>query len=136
MDKLNISREKELADLDFTEFNQLKYSVYVLDFNWNYIFVNDFVKQNLGTKGESLQGKNMWKTFTELAEDFSFLQLKQDAEKGKEVNFITTSPLTSQRLHVKGYSLKDCYFFYSSILPNKDELMNELRSSMMKTKLQ
>ena len=134
MQKLDISREKGLAELDLESFNKLRFGVYVIDFDWNYIFVNDFVRTNLGEQASDLKGKNMWKTFTALAEDFAFVQLKHDAEKGKVVDFITTSPITRQRMNIRGYSIKDCYLFYSSILPNKDELMNELRDSMLKTK--
>lgn len=130
MDKLHIPRDISYTELDLGEFNKLKYGIYLIDFNWNYIFVNDFVRANLGERGQGLAGKNMWATFTELAEDFTFTQLKQDAEKGLPVNFITTSPITRQRVSVKGYSLKDCYLFYSSILPQKEDLLNELRNSM------
>ncbi len=134
MEKLVISREKSFDELDLENFNKMKFSVYLIDFKWHYLFVNDFVKQTLGERGKDLDGKNLWDTFAELAEDLSFMQMKTDMETGKAVNFITTSPVTGQRLKVNGYSLKDCYLFYTSILPKKDELLNELRTAMAKPK--
>jgi hypothetical protein len=103
-----------------------------LDRNWNYLYVNDYVQRNLGKRGESLIGKNMWDNFSELSQDTSFMKLKADTEKGLAVNITTTSPLSGQRLNIIGHPLKDCYFFCASQLPKKDELMNELRSVMDK----
>ena len=130
--KFNTSRFGQFSDLTLEHFNSLKFSVYVLDFNWNYLFVNDFVKQNLVEKAEDLVGKNMWAEFPELAVDPSFILLKKNTEKGLDTNIVTTSPINSQRLNIVGKPLKDCYFFFSTILPNKDELINELRGQLEK----
>jgi hypothetical protein len=132
MDKLTVAPTMSFSELVLEEYNTLRYSIYVLDFDWNYLFVNQFVLDNLKKTKEDLLGKNMWTTFTELNEDPYFVQMKIDVEKGKPINFVSNSPLTNQRLNVVGTRLKDCYFFYSSILPKKDELMNELRQSMQK----
>jgi hypothetical protein len=128
--KLNISPHTSFAELKLEEFNALKFGVYFIDHSWNYLFVNDYVTNNLGSKGKSLIGKNMWDQFRELAQDPVFMRLKLDTEKGLSVNSTTTSPINGQRLNIVGYPLKDCYFFYASELPKKDELMNELRSAM------
>jgi hypothetical protein len=128
--KLNISPTTSFAELNLGEFNSLKFSVYFMDHSWNYLFVNDHVKNNLGNKGNALIGKNMWEAFRELAQDPVFMRLKLDTEKGLHVNCTTTSPINGQRLNIVGYPLKDCYFFYASELPKKDELMSELRSAM------
>lgn len=130
--KLQISQDSFFSELDLAELDEAKFSVYVLDHQWNYLFVNQHVKSNLGERGQDMVGKNMWQYFSELSADFVFQKMKQETENGLSVNFTTTSPINGQRLNIVGYPLKDCYFFYASQLPRKDELLNELRSTLEK----
>jgi hypothetical protein len=132
MQKLNVPAETCFSELNLQDFNSLKFGVYFLDHHWNYLYVNEFVQRNLGKRGESLIGKNMWDNFTELAQDTSFMKMRLETERGLPVNFTTTSPINGQRLNIIGHPLKDCYFFCASQLPKKDELMNELRNVMEK----
>ncbi len=69
MNKLNIPRDSKFSELSLEKFNVEKFSVHVLDFNWNYLFINEFVKQNLSLGKRSLVGKNMWEEFKVLAMD-------------------------------------------------------------------
>ena len=133
MNHLDISKYSYFSELPLEEFNNYKFSVYVIDKNWNYLSVNNFVKKNLGQRAEDIIGKNMWQEFKELAIDPSFLLLKKNTEKGLNTNLITTSPINSQRLNIIGYPLKDCYFFSSSILPKKEDLIDELRHELRNT---
>jgi hypothetical protein len=133
MDKLNIPTLKEYSQLPLNEFDLLRYSIYVLDKEWNYRFVNRFAKENLGPKGLDLIEKNMWVEFPELAVDVAFNKLKANAESGISSNLVTTSPVTGQRLNIIGHSLNDCFLFFSTILPNKADLLNELRHEMSRT---
>lgn len=134
MHKLFIPGETRFAEVNTEQFNGLKYATYILDFDWNYLFVNDYVSKNLGARGRDLVGKNMWSAFTELAKEPAFMRMKTDIEKGIPVNFNTNSPLTGQRLNIVGYPLKDCFFFYASQLPKKEDLMHELRMELEKEK--
>lgn len=133
MNKFNFSNYSSFSDLPLKDFDTLKFSVYVLDFNWNYLFINDFVKRNLGSKADNLVGKNMWQEFEELAIDPAFAMMKKNAEKGLKINIVTTSPINSQRLNIIGHKLEDCWLFSASILPDKDELLDELRSVLKNT---
>jgi hypothetical protein len=128
--KLNIPEDSLFADLDLEKFNSLKFAVYLIDHDWNYLFVNDFVKNNLGGRADSLSGKNMWDYFPELANAGDFVKLKQNMEAGIHVNITTTSPINGHRLNIVGYPIRDCYFFYASQLPQKENLLNELRTAM------
>lgn len=134
MHKFPITEYKKFSELPFERFNTLKFSIYILDFNWNYLFVNDFVKKNLGERAVDLVGKNMWEQFKELATDASFNLLKKNTERGIVSNIIVNSPVTGQRLNIAGYPLDDCYYFSSSILPDKDNLIDELRNELEKRK--
>jgi hypothetical protein len=134
MHKFPITEYRKFSDLPLDKLNVLKFSVYILDFNWNYLFVNDFVKENLGERGQDLTGKNMWEQFQELATHPSFQTLKRNSEKGVVSNLIAISPINRKRLNITGYPLEDCYYFSSSILPDKDDLIDELRNELSKRK--
>lgn len=134
MHKFPITDYKKLEELPLDKFNTFRFSVYIVDFNWNYVFVNDFAKKNLGERAEGLEGKNMWAEFTEFATDPSFLLLKSNSERGIASNMIITSPVNGKRLNITGYRLMDCYYFSASVLPNKDDLIEELRNELNKRK--
>jgi hypothetical protein len=132
MHKFPITGYKKYNDLPFDQLNDLKFSVYLIDFNWNYLFINDFVKKNLGSRANNLIGKNMWTEFKELASNSAFNTLRQNMEKRVVTNITTTSPINHQRLSIVGYPLEDCFYFSSSILPDKEDLINELRNELPK----
>ena len=134
MNRFPINNYFRFSELPFEQLNTFKFSVYLLDFDWNYLFVNEFARTNLGTRGESLVGKNMWQMFPELVGDTAFVQLKKNMESGIVTLLETTSPINSQRLKITGYKLEDSYYFTASVLPNKIDLMQELRDELSKTK--
>ena len=134
MHKFPITEYNKFAELPLEKLNTLTFSIYLIDFDWNYLFVNDFSKKNLGTRGEDLIGKNIWTEFPELAADSSFNELRKKLEKKVVANLITISPINSQRLNIVGYPLEDCYYFSASILPDKGDLMQELRNELNKKK--
>ena len=130
MQKLLFPKSTCFKDLPLEKFQAVRYSVYVIDWDWKYLFVNKFATQNLGTKGIGLEGKNIWKNFPELETDLNFQTLRANSEKGLDTNILTISPLTSQRIHITGQRLQDCYLFTSSITPNKEELLEELKNAL------
>jgi hypothetical protein len=132
MHKFQITSYKKCSELPLDQFQKLKFLVYIIDFNWNYLFVNDAVKANLGERGNSLIGKNMWEEFEELTVDPAFNQMRQKMEQGLTINMETISPINGKRLSITGYRLEDCYYFAASILPDKDDLIHELRSHLRK----
>lgn len=134
MHKFPITEYKKFCELPLDRFDTFKFSVYIIDLNWNYLFVNEFAKTNLGNRGLDLIGKNMWEQFKELRDDPSFKELKKNAENGVTTNIIVTSPVHGKRLNITGYTLEDCYYFSSSILPDKANLIDELRNELGKKK--
>lgn len=127
MHKFPITNYQRFDQLPLSEFDGLTFSVYILDFNWNYLFVNRFAASGLGMEAEALVGKNMWTRFPQLARDPNFALLRSKLENNLTINFRTVSPLTSLRLNISGYKLEDCYYCTSSVLPNREDLLNELR---------
>lgn len=131
--KFDLTKYTTFAELPLETFNGFNYGVYVLDKNWNYLFVNDFVVSNLGERGHDLMGKNMWSNFKELAANPDFMKMKENSERGDSSNFITVSPLTRQRMNISGQPLKDCYYFSASVLPTKEEIISDLRRQLKST---
>ena len=134
MHKFPIYEYKTFAELPFDKFDTFRFSVYLLDFNWNYLFVNEFVRKNLGARANNLVGKNMWQQFPELAADPTFGQLRERMERRVTCSFETHSPINGHRLYITGYPLQDCFYFTSSILPDRSELLNEIRKELLKRK--
>ena len=133
MQSYPIDQFRTFSDLPLAEFDELKFSVYIIDFDWNYLFVNDFVKKNLGEKGKDLVGKNMWKTFPQLASDPNFIKLKANTERRIFTKIVTVSPINFQKLSIIGHPLEDCYYFSATTLPDRDALMNEIRGELVKS---
>ncbi|MGV3509845.1 MAG: hypothetical protein ACO1N7_11195 [Sphingobacteriaceae bacterium] len=134
MHRFPIQNYKRFAEVPLAHFDTQKFLVYILDFEWNYMFVNTAVSENLNIPVKDLIGKNMWKTFPELALDSDFQLLKRTMETGSITNIIATSPITGKKLSITGYRLEDCYYFSSTILPNKQSLMEELRTELKRKK--
>ncbi len=132
--KFPITEYKTFSELPLDKFNTLKFSVYILDFNWNYLFINDFAKTILGGRANELVGKNIWAQFEELENDPSFKELKANMEKRITTNMIVVSPVHGKRQNITGYALEDCFYFSSSILPDKENLIEELRQELGKKK--
>jgi PAS domain-containing protein len=130
MHKFPIYQYSKFDQLPLEKFDSFRFSVYVIDFNWDYLFVNQFVRENLGKRADDLIGKNMWKEFPELASDPTFAKLREKMDRRIACVFETFSPINGQRLSITGYPLDDCLYFTSSILPDKQELINELRTHL------
>jgi hypothetical protein len=98
------------------------------------LFVNEFAKNLLGKRGEELVGKNMWEVFHELQHDPSFKEMRIKMEKRVTTNIIVVSPIHGRRQNITGYALDDCLYFSSSILPDKENLIEELRQQLLRKK--
>ncbi len=129
----SVTNYRRYADLPLDTFELMKYKVYVLDLKWNYLFVNNAVLIDLPHLDRGLTGLNMWTVFSELQNDATFQQMKKDIEQGRQVNLTTASPITLKRLRISGWPLDDCYLFTVNTLPDKTELLNELRGLLNKT---
>ncbi|HLP14206.1 MAG TPA: hypothetical protein VK177_19905 [Flavobacteriales bacterium] len=131
-DEFDSVKYDSFSTLPLPEFDTLKHSVYVTDKTWKYMYVNKFVEDNLKIVRENLIGQNMWDYFPALAMDPSFRQLKENTENHKTTQLITVSPINQKRLHITGYPLQDCYLFFSGIMPDKNNLLLELRKELPK----
>ncbi|MFD2163649.1 PAS domain-containing protein [Paradesertivirga mongoliensis] len=134
MHKFPIFNYSKFKELPLEQMDALRFSIYVLDFNWNYLFVNAFACNMIKRSREELLGKNMWEVFPVLEKDPSYMLMRKNAQNGHMSDISTVSPVTRQRVNIKDYRLEDCYYFSVSVLPNKESLMDELRDQLEKTK--
>lgn len=127
MYKFPISKYKRFADLPLKELDTQKFAIYIIDFHWNYLFTNAVGCQNLNKKSDDLIGT---RAFAGVEVDPEFSLFLKKVEQGGVSNITTISPLTRKRVSITGYPLEDCSYFAVSVLPDKQDLMNELRGEL------
>lgn len=132
MHKFPINNYRTFAELPFDKFNTFNFSVYLLDFDWNYRFINNFALQNLDKSADELLGKSMWQMFPQLEKHPVFNQIREKLQRRTPCSYETISLLNGKRLYITGFPLDDCFYFTSSILPDKQELINEIRNELLK----
>jgi hypothetical protein len=134
MHRFDTENWKDYSELPLDTFNNMKVLVAVVSKEWNYLFINDYNREINSRIVNGLLGRNMWATFPELLLDTNYIKLKANCEQGINTNVVLTSPVTGQRLNLRCIVLNDCYVFFSTILPDKAELLNELRTEISKSK--
>lgn len=132
MHKFPINEYRKFEELPLDKLDALNFSIYVLDLDWNYLFMNGFARKTLGSRSDKLIGKNVWLEFPELAADAVIGELRRKLDKRIVVNVITVSPVNSHRINIVGYPLEDCLYCAASILPDKTDLLQELRNELNK----
>ena len=135
--------ETPVGSLDFkcwkevpiAELNQRKFSIYIIDYNWNYLFVNEAAKKNLN--GIELEGRNIkdvWTSFPHLNFESVYNQLKDHVNNRESFTLRSTSPITNKSIEVVGRPLSDSYYFSITELPDKEALLSELRAFIRRQK--
>jgi hypothetical protein len=129
-----VDRYKNYQDLPLDILDDLPFCVYIVDYNWTYLFVNKISTNFFGKEIQNLVGKNAQQVFGQEKFQTIFENI-HDALKRKTICDTTIySPLRGKQVKVKGYPLDDCYYFYTVTLPSKEELMDELRRELNKRK--
>jgi PAS domain-containing protein len=131
MQRFPIDSYKQFSELPLEFFEEQRFNVYILDFNWNYLYVNTNVCKSLNYTKEELIGENMWEFFPKLAADVDFQLLRKNMEDRREYVLVTISPLTGNRLSIVGHPLEDCFYFTATVLPDTQNLVDELRSQLI-----
>lgn len=127
MYKLLRTKYTQFSELPLEQFNDLHIEIYITDLNWNFLFVNHHVLQVNGS--QQLLGKNFWATFAAPGIDTNFYTLRKNLEQGVVTNFVT--PMRNmKKQNIIGYPLKDCFYVSASEVPNKQDLIQELRGEL------
>ena len=126
---------KRFSELPLVVLNALPYSVYIIDYSWTYIFLNDHSKTLFEADMRDLTGRSALDVFRAP----KFHEIFEAIRDGVENRFSTTnriySPMRGQQVLIKGVPLEDCYLFTACTLPGKDELLQELRAELMRNKV-
>lgn len=120
-------------ELPLEEFDKRRFAVYVIDYNWIYLFVNQYAQGTLGDV--SLLGKNIQQVWQEMpSTNFRpvYEQLREAVENKAHTVFKAMSPLTHKWVEIQGIPLSDCYYFAIKELPDKESLISDLRSYLKK----
>ncbi|MGZ3901209.1 MAG: hypothetical protein ACXVNM_09755 [Bacteroidia bacterium] len=128
MYKLLRSKYTAYSELPLDEFNELNTEIYLFDFRWKCLFINTLAKCKSGT---DKTGNNFMEIFPHLPTDKDFEQLKQNMESGIVTNFVTSS-VANKKVNIVGFPLKDCFYISKSPVPDKDDLISELRGELVK----
>ncbi len=127
-------KRNSYRDVSLSGLNALPYSVYILDYEWRYMFVNDNAKKVLGVLAEEMIGRSALEISKSPVFNEVFEMLSYHLFKKLPLEVTTYSPLRVSQTRIKGYPLHDCYVLCSIPLPAKAEVMNELREELKKRK--
>ncbi|MFD2163130.1 hypothetical protein ACFSJU_12060 [Paradesertivirga mongoliensis] len=128
MQKFPIYNYSRYSDLPLDEFDSKNFAIYVVNKDWTYLFANQYVFDVHNLERNDIIGNNIWETLNEKMQiDSQFRTFIQNVKKGIPSHVVTVSAISNKRVSVVGYALLDAYYFAVTILPDKDELLNELR---------
>lgn len=135
MHKFPIFNYKRYSELPFEEMDKQRFAIYIIDFNWKYLFANVYAFSHHDIERDTLTGDKLWKALQERMEaDTQFKTFIKRLESGYVANVVTLSSFSKKRVSVTGYPLEDCYYFAVTVLPEKENLMDELRAELLKKK--
>ena len=119
--------------LPFEELETRKFSVYVIDYGWTFLFANTHAITKLN--GTSPAGKHIRKVWEENpALNFQpvFNMLKSHVEGKQAFRLQSRSPVTNKAIEIVGHPLEDAYYFSVYELPDKESLLSELKVLLRK----
>ena len=121
------------GELPLEELDNYKFSVYIIDYNWSYLFANEFAKKRLGQI--DVVGKRIQQVWAEnpqfnFQSIYSILKPVVDEQQPIQVRF--KSPIDDRVVEINGYPLRDCYYFTVGEANDKAALIGELRSFLRK----
>ena len=131
MYKFPITSYSRFEQLPLDKLGALKFSVCLLDLDWNFLFINDASKKVLPERGDPI-GKNIWNLFPELAADPAYKLLKKNIDKGVVPRVETRSLVNAKRISITGYPLEDCFYLAITVIPDRENLLDELRNELVK----
>jgi hypothetical protein len=126
--KFRIPLCDKFQDLPFDELNEKKCSIYVVDYEWNYLFANKHAVRLLGSSPVGKNIRILWQEHPAINFEPLFKILKPGVEERQSLDIHSRSPLTKKAIEILGHPLTDCYYFSIYELPDKESLLMELKS--------
>ena len=132
---LTTDQTKVYPDLPLEQLQRLNYSVYVIDYNWHYLFANTHAIEKMA--GVNVIGKSVhtiWKENPNFNFEPVYNLLKESVDHKKTLRLSSRSPVTKKAIEIVGQPLEDCYYFSIHELPDRESILSELKSLLKKRK--
>ena len=130
----SIDHYKRYSELPLEVMDTLRYSVYIIDYSWIYLFLNKNCREVLGEEVASWIGKSALDVFKDPKFKTIFDSIAHGVNTKSFCNATVYSPLRGGQVNIKGHPLEDCYFLSALALPSKDDLLDELRQELNRRK--
>jgi hypothetical protein len=130
--EVSIKSYKWYKDIPLATLNQLPFSVYLIDYNWIYLFLNANSRSVFGELADKLIGKSALEIFSDSKFNTIFENVQSAVVNRSPCDCTLYSPLRGRQVNIKGYPLEDCYYFSTTILPGKEEVLADLREQLNK----
>jgi hypothetical protein len=123
----SIENYKRYEDIQLDVLDRLPFSVYIIDYDWVYLFLNKNSIDAFGSHMDKLIGQSALEVFKDVRFEPIFEKIKYSVETKIHCHAIMYSPLRGAQVNIKGYPLEDCYCFSCTIMPSKEQVLEELR---------
>lgn len=130
----SVRNHRYYREIPLDQVDELPHSVYIIDYNWVYLFVNKNCKRAFGSLGENLVGQNALEKFADPKFQAIFDEITYSVKNKLPLDKILFSPLRTSQVRLTGFPLEDCYYFSSIPIPDKDDVLKELRDQLKKKK--
>jgi hypothetical protein len=128
----SIKNCKTFQDIPLDIQNQLDYAVYIIDYQWTYLFINKHGEQATGTVATELIGKTALELFKGSPFNTVFAKLEYGVNEKLQIETDIYSPLRDKKVKISGYPLEDCYYFAAVPQIDKQALADDLRKFLRK----
>lgn len=126
--KFRIPQYQCFTELPLPELDEKGFSIYVIDYDWNYLFANKSAVEKTKFNPTGKNVRTIWQERPEYNFQPIFNLLKEGVEERKSLDIKSRSPLTKKAIEIVGHPLSDCYYFSVYELPDKESLLSELKS--------
>lgn len=132
LQEVSIKTYKRYNDIPLEVLNKLPFSVYLIDYNWNYLFLNTNSRNVFGSLADKLIGRSALEVFSDVKFEPIFDNIQSAVENRSPCDCTVYSPLRGRQVNIKGHPLEDCYYFSTIVLPGKEEVLADLREQLNK----
>ena len=120
------------SEIPLEALDRLNYSVYLVDYNWVYLFINKNARTVFGDFADTLIGRSALDVFKDPKFHNILAKLERGIVERIALHETIHSPLRGRQINVKGYPLLDCYLFSVTTFPGRVEIVGELSEELKK----
>lgn len=133
--ELRRAQYHSFKDLPLERLQTRNYSIYIIDYHWEYLFANRYAIASIG--GIDPTGKHVkqiWKENPQINFEPIYNVLDKRVAGRESFELKSRSPITRRAIEISGYPLTDCYYFFIHELPDKAKLIDELKTILKRKK--